>query len=82
MADKMTVPLINPDGSSSQEIGTLMEITESKEPWSEYTLENGTKIRCKQTVVSIVELDNQKNQNGVPVYVIQAQQLMNVIPKI
>jgi hypothetical protein len=39
MADKMSVLLINPDGSESQEIGTLMEVTESKKPWTEYTLE-------------------------------------------
>jgi len=36
MAEKMKVPFGNPDGSTSQEIGTLMEITETKEPWSEF----------------------------------------------
>ena len=82
MADRMKVPLYNPDGSVSQEIGTLMEITESKEPWSEYTLEDGTKIRTRQAVVSIVKLDDKKDVNGEPVYVFQSQQTMSVIPKI
>jgi hypothetical protein len=76
MADKMRFPLVNPDGSESrsseiQEIGTLIEVTDSKEPWSEYTLGDGTKIRLKQTVVSIAKLDGKQAQNGDPVYVVQ-----------
>jgi len=82
MADKVKVPLMNPDGSMSQEIGTLMEVTDSKEPWSEYTLEDGTKIRLKQTLVNVVRLDNKKNPNGEPVYSIQSQPTMSIIPKI
>jgi hypothetical protein len=82
MADKMRVPFANPDGVVSQEIGTLMEVTDSKEPWSEYTLEDGTKIRFKQTLVNIIRLDNKKNLNGDPVYVVQSQQTMSIIPKI
>jgi len=77
MADKMKVPLHNPDGSVSQEVGTFMEIKESKEPWSEYTLEDGTKIRTRQTVVSIVRLDDKKNINGETIYVVQSQNVCN-----
>jgi len=82
MADKMKVPLYNPDGSVSQELGTLMEITESKEPWSEYTLDDGTKIRIRQTVINIVRLDDKKNANGEIIYAYQGQNTMSVIPKI
>lgn len=82
MADKMKVPLYNPDGSASHEIGTIMEIKESKEPWSEYTLEDGTKIRTKQTVINIVKLDNKKDANGDDIYVIQGQQTISMLPKI
>jgi len=82
MSDKMKVPFQNPDGSVSQEIGTLMEVTETKEPWSEYTLGDGTKIRSKQTVINIIRLDNKKDANGEPVYVLQANQTMSLIPKI
>ena len=82
MADKMRVPFENPDGTVSQEIGTLMEITNSEEPWSEYILEDETKIRFKQTLVNIIRLDNKKNPNGDPVYVVQSQQTMSIIPKI
>jgi hypothetical protein len=82
MADKVKVPLVNPDGTMSQEIGTLMEVTESREPWSEYVLEDGTKIRLKQTLVNVIRLDDKKNQNGEPVYSIQSQPTMSIIPKI
>ena len=82
MADKMKVPLYNQDGSVNQEIGTLMDIKEAKEPWSEYILEDGTKIRIRQAVVSIVRLDDKKNINGETVYVFQGQNTMSVIPKI
>jgi hypothetical protein len=82
MADKIKVPLVNPNGTTSHEIGTLMEVIESKEPWSEYVLEDGTKIRLKQTLVNVVRLDDKKNLNGEPVYSIQSQPTMSIIPKI
>ena len=82
MADKMKISLMNPDGSVSQEIGTLMEVAESKEPWSEYTLEDGTKIRIKQTLINIAKVEDKTSPNGDPVYSVQLQQTMTVIPKI
>jgi hypothetical protein len=82
MADKVKIPYRNPDGSTIHEIGTLMDVTDSKEPWSEYTLEDGTKIRLKQTLVNVIRLDNRKNSNGEPVYSIQSQPTISIIPKI
>jgi hypothetical protein len=82
MADKIKVPFKNPDGSVSQEIGTLMKVTESDEPWAEYALEDGAKIRIKQTLVSVTKLDGKTAQNGDPVYVVQLQQTMSIFPKI
>jgi len=82
MADKMKVPFLNPDGSVSQEIGILMEVADSKEPWSEYTLVDGTKIRIKQTLMNIVRLEGKTAPNSDPVYSVQLQQIMSVIPKI
>jgi hypothetical protein len=81
MADKVKVPFRNPNGSTSQEVGTLMEVKDSKESWSEYTLDDGTKIRLRQALVSVVRLDNKKNQNGEPVYSIQSQPAASVFPK-
>jgi len=81
MADKMKVPFMNLDGSVSQEMGTLMDVTDSKEPWSEYTLEDGTKIRIKHTLVNIIRLESKTAPNGDSVYTIQLQQAMSIIPK-
>ena len=81
MAGRIKVFAPKPDGQLAETIGENMDIIESKEPWAEYVLEDGTKIRTKQTVVNIVKLD-QKNPDGTPVYVLQGQPVMNVIPKL
>jgi hypothetical protein len=81
MADRMRVPVVNPDGTVSQKTGTLVEIVQSNEPWSEYALEDGTKLRIKQTIVNVVKMDDEAD-NGDPVYSIQSQQTLSVIPKI
>jgi hypothetical protein len=82
MADKMKVPFNNPDGSISQEIGTIMEVTDAKEPWSEYNLEDGTKIRMKPTLINITRLEGKTAPNGDQIYSIQLQQKMSVFPNI
>jgi hypothetical protein len=81
MADKMRVPVINQDGTMTHKIGTLVKLIRSDEPWSEYHLEDGTKLRMKQTIINVVKLD-EENDNGDPVYSIQSQQTLSVIPKI
>jgi hypothetical protein len=81
MADRMKVPFINPDGTIVQKIGTLVKVAKADEPWSEYSLEDGTKLRMKQTIVNVVKLDD-KNDSGDPVYSIQSQQTLSVVPQI
>jgi len=82
MADKIKIPIVKPDGSTGEEIGTMVEVIDSKEPWTEYTLEDGTKIRIKQTLISIAKIDGKTAPNGDPLYSVQAQQVMSIIPKI
>jgi hypothetical protein len=81
MADRMKVPYINQDGIVTYKIGTLVKIVQSDEPWSEYSLEDGTRLRMKQTIVNVVRLD-EKDDNGEPIYSIQSQQTLSVIPQI
>jgi hypothetical protein len=81
MADRMKVPFINPDGTITQKIGTLVKVTKTDEQWSEYSLEDGTKLRMKQTIINVVKLDD-KNDNGDPMYSIQSQQTLSVVPQI
>jgi hypothetical protein len=81
MSDKIKVMAPTQDGKFYETIGESMEILNSKEPWSEYVLEDGTKIKAKQTVVNIIKLD-QKNPDGTPVFLMQGQPMMVVVPKI
>jgi hypothetical protein len=81
MADRMKVPTINPDGTITQKTGILVKITQSHEPWSEYSLEDGTKLRMKQTILNVVKMDD-TDDSGEPVYSVQSQQTLSVIPQI
>jgi len=80
MSDKIKVfiPLIN--GSQEEAFGENIEILESKEPWSEYLLENGVKVRLRQATIAIVKLD-EKKADGSDSYVVQGQPLIQIIPK-
>jgi hypothetical protein len=69
MAEKMKIRVPDPKaGNLSEAIDENMDILESKEPQSEYVLEDGTKIKTKQAAINIVKLDL-KNPDGTPVYV-------------
>jgi hypothetical protein len=81
MVEKVKVLAPDATGKLSETIGERMEILDSKEPWSEYVLEDGTKIRAKQAAVNIVKL-NQTTPDGTPVYVIQSQPMMFVAQNI
>jgi hypothetical protein len=81
MADKVKISFPEPNGQLVETIGESMNIIDSKEPWGEYVLEDGTKIKSKQAVISIVKLDK-KTPDGTPVYVLQGQTVMSVIPKL
>jgi|WetSurMetagenome_2_1015567.scaffolds.fasta_scaffold52319_5 nitrite reductase/ring-hydroxylating ferredoxin subunit len=58
--------------------GEIMDIKQTKEDWSEYTLENGTVIKIKQVVVQIIKLD-ETDEQGNPSYVTQTQPIVSVI---
>jgi hypothetical protein len=46
-------------------------ITQSNEHWSEYKLEDGTTLRVKFAVGSIIRLDDKQDAEGNPVYMIK-----------
>jgi len=58
----------------------LLDIMGSKDQWSEYTLEDGAQIRMKQAIVQVVKIIGEKGPEGDPVYTIQAQPIISVIP--
>jgi hypothetical protein len=81
MAEKMKVSVPDAAGNISEAVGESMDIISSKEPWSEYVLEDGTKIKARQAAINIVKLDR-TGSDGSPVYLLQSQPMMFVIPKI
>ena len=81
MGDKIKISIPDGDGTINDTIGENMEILDVKEPWAEYVLENGAKIRAKQTIINIVKLDK-KNPDGTDIYIMQGQPVMYVIAKV
>lgn len=77
---KVKTRIPNGVGGIIEKTGTLVDVKDAKEPWSEYTLDDGTIIRMKQTVLQIVKIDGPMI-DGVPQYSVQAQPIINVIPK-
>jgi len=59
-----------PDGSYKN--GMEISIDESLERWSEIKLSDGTILRVKQTVVQIIRIDGEFDQEGNPSYVVKS----------
>jgi hypothetical protein len=62
---KLKIKVPTPEGVLIDKEGTEVEIIESKEPWSEITLSDGTILRMKQTVVQVIRLDNELIQKVI-----------------
>jgi hypothetical protein len=58
--------------------GSEVGVSESTEKWSEVTLEDGTILRVKPSVLSAVRVDGQYDPDGNPAYLIKAQQVVMV----
>ena len=52
--------------------GIEVRIAESNERWSELTLEDGTVIRVKQNVASVILIPDEYDSEGRPVYVVNS----------
>lgn len=59
--------------------GTVLEIVEANEPVIRLTLEDGTLVRVKVSIVEIMRMDN-KNENGGLNYDINANLTASFIP--
>jgi hypothetical protein len=67
-------PGYNPTGKME-----VMDIVSSKEAWSEYTLNDGTKIRAKAVLLDVKKAVGQFSLEGEPVYVMQITMVNNAI---
>lgn len=71
----MTI-VTGPDGKQLET--TPVEVTESNERWSEYTLADGTKLKIKPVLTSIEYVAGQFDALGNPVYMVQAQPVIAI----
>ena len=60
--------------------GTEVQIASSNERWSEFTLDDGTVIRVKASIVKVIR-DEEFDPAGNPIYSIQAS-ITSVIVKV
>jgi hypothetical protein len=59
--------------------GFEVQIAKASEPWTELHLSDGTLIRVKTIVASIVRIDGQFDNDGNPVYVIKSTPAISLI---
>lgn len=69
--------LPGPNGQLSD--AELIDVTESKEPWSEYSLDDGTIVRVKNILLEVWRFVDQYDQQGNPVYMVKGNPMISVI---
>lgn len=55
----------------------LLEFAAESEPWTQYRLENGAILRVRVIVTKVID-GGQRAPNGLPVYKVDMQQLMDM----
>ncbi|MGC2412752.1 MAG: hypothetical protein WA459_08660 [Stellaceae bacterium] len=65
-----------PTGEKGQ--GTEVQVEESSERWSEFTMADGTVIRAKVTLLSAVRVDGQYDPAGNPLYLSNVQPVITI----
>ena len=65
-----------PFGSKGLVDATEIPVEEANERWTEITLQDGAKMRVKSNVVSAVRIDNEWDDQGNPIYVLNLAPMM------
>ena len=65
--------------TGKQRSGTVLEITDSSEPVTRLTLEDGTLVRLKVSIVEIMRMD-EPDENGKVAYDINANLTATFVP--
>ena len=72
---KVTVPL--PTGGTAE--GIEVQVEESSEKWSEFTLQDGTVSRAKVTLTSAVRVDTVYDPMGYPLYQTNLTPVLSIV---
>ena len=73
---KLTVEY--PPGSGKSREGITVDVVSSKEPWAEYELQDGSRIKAKAVLVDVIKIEGEFDQDGNPAYVLKANGMMSV----
>lgn len=65
-----------PTPTSPLKDGFEVGVKESTERWSEVTLEDGSVLRLKPSVLSAVRIDGEYDPEGNPMYAVKAGQIL------
>lgn len=70
MTESRKLPVSLPDGRQAEAVEVAID--NSNERWSEFKLADGTILRAKISIVSIVRVQKEYDLQGMPVYQINA----------
>jgi len=59
--------------------GAEIQVEESTERWSDYTLSDGTHLRAKLMIVSGIRVDGQFDQLGNPMYTMNVSPVFTIV---
>jgi len=60
--------------------GESVGFTTDGEQWSQYSLADGSQMKVKTVMMDVVRLDDEYSEQGDPVYLFTAQQVIGVVP--
>ena len=59
--------------------GTELQVEQSNERWSEFTLSDGTQVRAKLSIASAIRVDGQYDELGNPIYAINSSPIFYIV---
>jgi hypothetical protein len=71
------IPVTLPSGEKTE--GVEVQVEESNEKWSEFTLQDGTVIRAKAAVTSAVRVNGQFDPLGNPLYLTNLTPVLTIV---
>ena len=66
------------DPSGNWVEGVQIDIEESIERFSELKLRDGTILKVKMSVIEAIRLDDKKDEDGNPTYILKSQNIVDV----
>jgi hypothetical protein len=57
---------------------TPLEFRPVSEPWAEYMVEDGSKIRVRTIAAEILRIDGETDADGNPLYIVRSGNVMSV----